>query len=267
MPMGAEQERAPGHRDGSRRWAATALAAAAVMGVGLVGCSRGGGTGGSGGGLPGLRTTTTAMDHGDGGAGHDDHGGGATPGGGTGGGGAPSGGHDGHGGGFDHPPTAEQKQRANKLIADTKASAQRQGLTTLAGIRAAGYISIGDEMTGTTHYVMPKYHYDGKELDPNAIESFAVRQGKPVAAMYILENGDTMANVPDVAGNWTMWHLHTLPFRSSNPRENGYYQLGGRYRRTTAPMLHVWLVDNPCGPFAGTDTTNMTGSCAPEAGH
>jgi hypothetical protein len=200
--------------------------------------------------MPPMRTTTTMMDHSGGGMNH------------GGGGGGGGGGMD-HGG-YDHPPTADQQAAARKLIADTRASVQRQGLTTLAAIQRAGYISIGDEMTGTTHYVMPKYHYDGRELDPNAIESFAIRQGRPVAAMYILENGKTMNDIPDVAGNWTMWHLHTLPFRSNNPRTNGYYQLGGMYTRTTAPMLHVWLVDNPCGPFAGTDTTNMTGSCHPE---
>jgi hypothetical protein len=46
---------------------------------------------------------------------------------------------------------------------------------------------------------------------------------------------------------------------------DGYYQLGGRYMRQTAPMLHVWVTRNSCGPFAGTDTTNMTGACHPEA--
>jgi hypothetical protein len=34
----------------------------------------------------------------------------------------------------------------------------------------------------------------------------------------------------------------------------------------TAPMLHVWVTSNPCGPFAGTDATQMTGSCVTDSG-
>jgi hypothetical protein len=182
------------------------------------------------------------------------------------GGGHDDGGDHGHGGGHDADPTPAQIARAEKLVADTKAAVQRQGLNSVAGLRRAGFFSIGDEMTGTTHYVHNQRHYDGRELDPEAIEAFAVRRVNGVetviAAMYILENGKTMADVPDIAGNWTVWHDHNLPFQSNNPREDAYYKLGGRYMRQTAPMLHVWLVDNPCGPFAGTDTRNMTGSCS-----
>jgi hypothetical protein len=194
-------------------------------------------------------TTTMDMDHGGGG----DHGG------------AP--GSDGHHAGFDHAPTEAQKATAKKLILDTRAAVKRAGLTSVAALQRAGYITIHDEMTGTTHYVSPPFHRDNLELNPNAVEAFAVRGGRVVAAMYVLKNGSTRANIPDVAGNWTMWHDHNLPFGSANPMDNAYYQLafGRGIMRTTAPMLHVWLVQNNCGPFAGTDTTNMTGSCHTEA--
>jgi len=165
-------------------------------------------------------------------------------------------------GGYDHAPTAAQQAAARALIADTRAAAQRLGQTTVAGLIAQGFISIGDEVTGTTHYVKPSYHYDNGELDPNHIEAYAIRGGRPVAAMYILSNGKTTADVPDVAGNWTEWHLHTnLMWMSNNPCSTGYYRMGGLAHHVTAPMLHVWLQKHNCGPFAGTDVGGMSGSC------
>ena len=239
-----------------RRVLAAALAIGSVAAL-TAGCSRGGGTPwrttttwgttpttdghGHSDNDHANQTTTTMGDHGM------DHGGGGAPG----------------------DLTPAQIARANKLVADTKASVQRQGLTVamLRNTNQSGFVSIGDAMTGVEHFVHPARHYDGKEFDPSAIEAFAVKRVNGVetivAAMYIMENGKTMNDTPDIAGDWTMFHDHVLSFRSSNPRDPGYYQLafGGGFSRRTAPMLHVWLVDNPCGPFAGTDTRNMTGSC------
>jgi len=160
-----------------------------------------------------------------------------------------------------HEPCDAQKAAARKLIADTRAGAKRHGQDSLANLKAQGYISIGDEATGTTHYVKPPYHTDQYNLDPDHIEEFAIRGGRVVAAMYILSNGMTMDNMPDIAGNWTMWHAHDLPWQSNNQFVDAYWHLGGRYWRHTAPMLHVWLEYNKCGPFTGTDGAGMTGSC------
>jgi hypothetical protein len=185
-------------------------------------------------------------------------------------------GHGEHGtiGGGGIPTNLSQAQidKAIKLVNDTKAAVTRIGYTA-TNLTSHGFVTINDAMTGTEHFVHPARHYDGKEFDPNAIEAFAIRtvNGRRtiIAAMYVMENGKTMANIPNIAGSWTMFHDHRLPFASSNPRDPGFYQLrfmGGFYRQT-APMLHVWLIDNPCGPFAGTDTTNMTGSCEEHGGH
>jgi hypothetical protein len=240
----------------------TMLAVGATGALIAAGCSRPGG---------GIRTTTTryqpttTMDHGgegcmpgmvmpgcpdDGGGGPMDHahGGGASG--------------SGHHIGYDHEPTQAQKEAAWDLIVKTRRAV---GNISVATLMARGYFTIGDAATGTNHYVNRPYHYDQYNLDPNHVEAFAVRGGRVVAAMYILSNGMTAKDVPDIAGNWTQWHDHTLPFRSNNPTVNGYYQLGGAYMRQTAPMLHVWLVPNSDGPFAGTDNMNMTGAKHPEA--
>lgn len=136
---------------------------------------------------------------------------------------------------------------------------------------AAGYQSIGDgRFSGTyEHFVHPEYLSDGRELDPHHIESIVLENtghGKRVAsAMYILELGTTMADVPDIAGELTAWHDHqNLCWDESGIRLAGVLVEGrcvpqGTFR-PTPPMLHVWLQDHPCGPFAGID--GHGGSCA-----
>jgi hypothetical protein len=150
---------------------------------------------------------------------------------------------------------------ARTLVADTRAAVARKGQNTLAGLRAQGFFSIGDELTGTTHYTKVQLRNDAHNLEPDYVEEFAVRNGQVVAAMYVLGVGMTMDNVPDIAGNWTMWHDHILSYRSNNPNSDDYLRLGGPYIRHGAPTLHVWLQKNRCDPFAGADTGTMTGSC------
>ena len=134
------------------------------------------------------------------------------------------------------------------------------GFPDVAAVEAAGYASIGDGGTGYEHYVKWAYLTDGVELDANRIESIVVRHNgdgtKTVAsAMYILALGKTMANVPDIAGPLTTWHDHQnlcwQGLKVVGTTVNGVCTQG--VFMATPPMLHVWMVDNPCGPFAGID--------------
>ena len=133
-----------------------------------------------------------------------------------------------------------------------------------ASVVRAGYRSIGDgRVPGTfEHFVHLGYLVDGRELDPQRVESIVLENtgaGKRVAsAMYILELGRTMEDVPDVAGELTAWHDHqNLCWDESGIRLAGIL-VDGRcvprgIFRPTPPMLHVWLQDHPCGPFAGIE--------------
>ncbi len=170
---------------------------------------------------------------------------------------------------LDHEPTKAQRKAARKLIADTKRDAA-QFATTDAAI-AAGYESIHDQMTGVEHYVNPTYSKNDTILDTTQIESLVYRVlpdgGRElITAMYLLPSGSTMDDVPDIAGNLTMWHDHqNLCWDESGQHLrgivlNGKCTPGGTFR-PTSPMLHVWVTDNKCGPFAGTDGGQMTGSC------
>ena len=159
--------------------------------------------------------------------------------------------------------TEAQLETAVELVGATRAGASAT-LTTTAAAEAAGYVWIGDgrRVGGFQHYVHPGLTVDGDILDPDAVESL-VFENTPdgpvlVSAMYILPGGSTMAYVPDVAGDLTVWHDHqNLCWDSSGTRlagvvVNGQCRPGGE-QRPTAPMLHVWLVDHDCGPFAGIE--------------
>ena len=140
--------------------------------------------------------------------------------------------------------------------------AQRERATDLIdATRAAGKFE---------HFVNRAYLMDDKELDASAIESIVVQRqadgSKTVmSAMYILSPGSTMDDVPDVAGELSVWHDHqNLCWDPTGTRlagilVNGQCRPGGELR-ATAPMLHVWLEDTPCGPFAGIE--GHGGSCA-----
>jgi hypothetical protein len=190
--------------------------------------------------------------------------------------GGAAGGHEHHDipGHLDHEPTGEQREAARELIDET--TSVTAVYADVAAATAAGYQSIGDAASGFEHYVKPQYLADGTELDPGRPESL-VYEVQPdgsrrfTTVMYILAAGTTMDDVPDIAGNLTVWHTHgNLCFEPGTVRLAGVL-VGGQCRpggvnRPTSPMLHVWVVPNDCGPFAGTDRRQATGSCVTDPG-
>jgi hypothetical protein len=199
------------------------------------------------------RPTATTMDHGNGGMDH-----GPMP------------------DRLNHPPTPAQIERAKKLVADTKAATVKYR-TTAAAV-AAGYNNIGDNM----HYTNAAYRHDGRELDPQHIESLVYNLGTQqlMAAMYNMEPETTFDTVEDIAGNWTIFHNHdNLCWKSNDPNSKDYTRLGGvvgangqctkdpitgkpSYKHTPVLMIHVWVIANSCGPFA-TIPGEGEGSCLP----
>jgi hypothetical protein len=161
--------------------------------------------------------------------------------------------------------TPAQQAAARALIASTTAA--MQAFPDVASVVQAGYVSIGDgDANGYEHYVRWSYLTDPYEVDPNHIESILVQHQpdgstKVVSAMYILSLGTTMADVPDIAGPLTTWHYHNDLCWSSamtvvGTAVNGVCAQGTLW--VTPPMMHVWMVDNPCGPFAGIDSHGGT---------
>ena len=165
--------------------------------------------------------------------------------------------------------SATELEAAKRLIESTRAAVGAK-FPDQAALLAAGHRSIGDGLvTPFDHFIKPEYITDGRELDPERVESVVLErtpEGWRVAsAMYILEPGKTVADVPDVAGELTVWHDHqNLCWDRSGLRLAGLLVNGrcfpGGTLRATPPMLHVWLADHPCGPFAGIE--GHGGGCA-----
>jgi hypothetical protein len=165
--------------------------------------------------------------------------------------------------------TPAQRRAAVDLIYRTAAHLNAN-LSTVAAVEAAGYRSIGDGGTdGFEHFVNWGYLSDGVEMDASRIESVVAKKNGDgtktiVSGMYILALGKTMADVPDIAGELTTWHDHQNLCWEGN-RVVGITENGQCRRGTfiaTPPMLHVWLVAQPCGPFAGIETSGHGTGCA-----
>ncbi len=169
----------------------------------------------------------------------------------------------------------EQLQAARDLIVRTRQAVSRQ-LSDEPSVVAAGYRSIGDGsgVGSHEHFVNPSYLADGRELDPERVESIVVERtgsGKRiVSAMYILEMGKTLADAPATAPGVAAWHDHQdlcwdpIGLRLAGRLVNGRCVPAGIFV-ATPPMLHVWLQDHQCGPMAGLDG-HGTG-CGPSHGH
>jgi hypothetical protein len=159
--------------------------------------------------------------------------------------------------------TPVELERAETLIENTIRDLKR--FRTPEQAYAAGYRSIGDAVTGDEHYVNWSYANDGHILDPTRPESVVYERvnGKQqaVAAMYGMPFGSTFADVPDVGGALTQWHVHADLCLTDNPEQRVVAGLTtiqggcppGTSKAGNTPMLHVWTIPNPCGPFAALE--------------
>ena len=172
--------------------------------------------------------------------------------------------------GADTTHASSEELRAAKRLIETTRAAVATRFPDQASLVAAGYRSIGDGLvTPYDHFIKAEYLNDGRELDPDRVESVVMERTpagwRVASAMYILEVGKTMDDVPEVAGELTVWHDHqNLCWDRSGLRLAGLLVNGRCFPagtfQPTPPMLHVWLVDHPCGPFAGIE--GHGGGCA-----
>ncbi len=162
--------------------------------------------------------------------------------------------------------TPAEQARAEQLVRDTLRDLPKYANPTTA--YADGYRSINDGVTGTEHYVKWSYVDDGHILDSKYPESlvYQMRNGVKtlVSAMYMLPLGSRFTDVPDVGGALTQWHIHNNLCLVDNPSDPLQKVVGGltgsdgscppgTTKAASTPMLHVWIVANPCGPFAPLD--------------
>jgi hypothetical protein len=131
---------------------------------------------------------------------------------------------------------------------------------------AAGYHSIGDGLTGFEHFIKWDLINDDVSLDPDHPESL-VYQPQPdgskqlVSAMYFLPDTVALTDVPDIGGALMQWHIHdNLCFTDDAvaPQVRGATTSAGTcpaplVKFRPAPMIHVWITPNKCGPFAALE--------------
>jgi hypothetical protein len=155
--------------------------------------------------------------------------------------------------------TPQQQAAAENLLAITIVRLAR--FADPDAIGAMGFVSIGDGFLGHEHYLNVANMNDDRILDPDYPESLvfdtSVSPKKLVAAMYMLNKGDTLDDVPELGGKLTQWHVHdNLCF--SGARVAGLTDADGNCgpgltKGDATPMIHVWTEPHPCGPFAALE--------------
>lgn len=155
--------------------------------------------------------------------------------------------------------TARERIEAEALVTATKLALANAGYQDVAVAEAAGYRPVQPPTSQLVHYVKLTNLADPTVLDPAAPESLVYRSTAdgPVlqGAMYILPSADSP--IPSLGGLASHWHGHDdLCFSATTAMVVG--TLGpdgscppGAVNQVTPPMLHVWTVDHPGGPFAG----------------
>jgi hypothetical protein len=163
--------------------------------------------------------------------------------------------------------TPAEQHAAEQLVRETLKDLPRY--KTEQAAYKAGFRTIGDKFTGDEHMVNWSYLNDKHVLDPMYPESlvYDTRNGTPTveAAMFMLSLGQRFANIPSLfSGPLTQWHIHdNLCFRDlgGNPDQKvvgGITDVqgscpAGELKSVPVPMIHVWIVRNPCGPFAALE--------------
>lgn len=160
--------------------------------------------------------------------------------------------------------TPEEQARAEALVVDTLDKLPQ--FSDQEHAKSLGFYSIGDAFTGHEHLINWDYIDDDHVLDPDYPESLVYETlpgggRRLVSAMFMLPTGTRLDDVPDLGGPLTQWHIHDDLCFSDDPvapHVASITDVGGECRPPTTklepvPMIHVWIVGHPCGPFASLE--------------
>ena len=159
--------------------------------------------------------------------------------------------------------TAGQLEAATKLYEETRAAVQPY--RDLQAAIAAGYQPMEPTDLQIVHYIKRAYLTDGDILKPQHVQSLIYYNGAHgpilIGAMYLMPAWGTPG--PQIGGALTTWHHHdglcvdtqtNLVVAAQGSaffdRDNWSRSCPpGTKKWDTPDMLHVWLIDNPNGPF------------------
>jgi hypothetical protein len=152
------------------------------------------------------------------------------------------------------PPTAQQRQAAADLAARTRASLARYA--DIRAALAAGYRPSLARTGLSVHLGSKAAEGDGRVLDPDRPESlmYAIADGRAtlLSAVYTMPRAGQAGPAP--GGPLTRWHAHNGCLSLLPPGFSVVDAYGGcpafSVQVTLPVMMHVWVVDNPGGPYA-----------------
>jgi hypothetical protein len=158
------------------------------------------------------------------------------------------------------PATAAQVAAADELAeATAKAMAN---FVTLDAALAAGYAATTPADGMDVHLEHKSFKQDGRILDPERPEQlvYAIAGGRAtlLGVVYVMERAGVPA--PEPGGPITRWHSHNICLTLLPPGFGVVTPFGNcpalSVHVTIPEMMHVWVVDNPAGPFSeGLDAT------------
>jgi hypothetical protein len=156
--------------------------------------------------------------------------------------------------------TPEQQAMAENIVAVTVMRLGQWSDPAVA--EAAGFRSIGDGGTGVEHFVHAEFRADGIFFDPDRPESLVYDttsgERRLVAAMYMVDEGTALEDVPDYGGALMQWHIHDNLCYNAEGKVRGLTDAEGNcaaglVKPVPTPMIHVWIEPHPCGPFAALE--------------
>ena len=165
--------------------------------------------------------------------------------------------------------TPEQQAMAENIVAVTVMRLGKWADPAVA--EAAGFRSIGDGGTGHEHFVHAEFRADGIFFDPDRPESLVYDttsgERRLVAAMYMVDEGTALEDVPDYGGALMQWHIHDNLCYNAEGQVRGLTDADGNCaagltKPVPTPMIHVWIEPHPCGPFAALE--GIAGGTIPE---
>jgi hypothetical protein len=151
-------------------------------------------------------------------------------------------------------PTAAQRRAAADLAARTRTALARY--TDIHAALAAGYRPTLTRTGYSVHLENKAYGNDGRILDPDRPEllMYSIVDGRAalLSAVYTMPRAGEPGPAP--GGPLTRWHAHNACLTLLPPGFSVVDAYGGcpafSVAVTIPVMMHVWVVDNPGGPYA-----------------
>jgi hypothetical protein len=163
--------------------------------------------------------------------------------------------------------TPEQVATAVSLVHRTEAALPDK-FGDVAKVQAQGYHNLGVRTPGGYDHwgLSVSAAKDGHVVDPEVPESLVFQHlpdgsQRLVSALFVLDEGQTMADIPAAYAFLPGWHNHV----NQTCLDDDNVVIGtpvdgvcARGHQVLQPMLHVWIIDNPCGHrFAGLESTGL----------